>query len=742
MSRDLVHVPITPALVAEHGLAPDEYQRILDGLGREPTLPELGVFSVMWSEHCSYKSSRVHLKRLPTTGPRVLIGPGENAGVVDLGDGLAVCFKMESHNHPSYIEPHQGAATGVGGILRDVFTMGARPVALLDSLRFGRLDHPKTRSLVRGVVHGIGSYGNCMGIPTVGGETRFDPSYDGNCLVNAFCAGVVRTDRIFLGTVGDVGNTVFYVGARTGRDGIHGATMASQEFGEGSEEKRPTVQVGDPFQEKLLLEACLEVMGTDALVGIQDMGAAGLTSSSVEMAGRGGRGLLLELDKVPTREPGMNPYELLLSESQERMLLVIKPGREAEVFAIFDKWDLQAAAIGKVTDDGLWRCTWHGAEVCAIPVPILTDAAPKYDRPRSPRPPAPAVVPGARTLPPLSTVATLLASPDVCDKRWIWRQYDHQVGTDTLVGPGLDAAMVRLKGTDKHLAFVADANGHHVWLDPKVGTAGQVAECARNLACVGATPIGLTDCMNFGNPQNPEVMWEFSESVDGMAEACRALDVPVVSGNVSLYNETDGQGILPTPGLAMVGFYEGPSAKVRGRLHRDGLVVALLGKPGEGHLGGSLYAREVLGQPRRGAPPPVDYAAERALHDALRRLVHAGAVEVTHDLSDGGLLVALAELCLPSGYATGASGADAPTGLGGRFQVPDDVGLAFGEDHGRALVAYDPARAVEVRALCGDVPLQELGVSGGADFVVNGRALPVATLVSAWRDRFPEWVEG
>ncbi|MFZ5481419.1 MAG: phosphoribosylformylglycinamidine synthase subunit PurL [Myxococcota bacterium] len=725
---------ITPEMVKKHGLTPDEYQRVLDALGREPTLPELGVFSVMWSEHCSYKSSRVHLKRLPTTGPRVLIGPGENAGVVDVGDGLAVCFKMESHNHPSYIEPYQGAATGVGGILRDVFTMGARPVALMDSLRFGAWDHPKTRSLVHGVVAGIGGYGNCMGIPTVGGETRFDVSYDGNCLVNAFCAGVVRTDRIFLGTTGGPGNKVFYLGNKTGRDGIHGATMASEEFGAGSEEKRPTVQVGDPFYEKLLLEACMELMAGDAIVGIQDMGAAGLTSSSVEMAGRAGNGLRLHLDRVPMRESGMTPYELLLSESQERMLVVIKPGREAEVFAIFRKWDLDVAEIGEVSDDGVWRCFWHGDEVAAIPVPVLTDAAPKYDRPQRAQP-APMPVPEGLTHPDTfrDVLLLLMASPDVCDKRWIWRQYDHQVGTDTAIAPGADAALVRIKGTDKHLGFVCDSNGHHVGLDPFVGTAGQVAECARNLACVGAEPVGLTDCMNFGNPEKPEIMWQFARSVDGMAEACRALDCPVVSGNVSLYNETDGRAILPTPGLAMVGLYEGPTPKVRARFGRPGLEVALLGRLGEGHLGGSLYLREAHGLRGVGAPPLVDYAAEKALHVALRRLVRECLVEVAHDLSDGGLAVALGECCLP------VRPGDQP--LGAVLAVPDDSAPGmFGEDHGRAIVAYDPAKAAAVRRAIGDVPLTVLGRTGGDSLVVGARlSVPVSDLTEAWEGAFSAW---
>jgi phosphoribosylformylglycinamidine synthase subunit PurL len=714
----------TPAQVAEHGLSPDEYQRILAALGRTPSLVELGVFSVMWSEHCSYKSSRVHLRTLPTTGPRVLIGPGENAGAVDIGDGLAAVFKMESHNHPSFIEPYQGAATGVGGIMRDVFTMGARPVALMDSLRFGRWSLPKTRSLVHGVVAGIAGYGNCMGVPTVGGETRFDESYDGNCLVNAFCCGVVRQDRIFLGTAAGVGNPVFYVGSRTGRDGIHGATMASDVFDDESDSKRPTVQVGDPFQEKLLLEACLELMAGDCLVGIQDMGAAGLTSSSVEMAGRGGAGLLLELDCVPLREEGMTPYEILLSESQERMLLVVKEGREAEVFAVFDKWDLTAARVGRVTDDGTWRCTWHGEEVAAIPVPVLTDAAPVYDRPQR----RPADLDARQQLPDLTlaveqnaVLLALMRAPDICDKSWIWRQYDHQVGTDVVLRPGADAALVRIKGTDKHLAFTADCNGRHVAGDPRRGTAGQVVEAARNLSCVGAEPLALSDCLNFGNPQVPEIMWQFAEAVAGMGEACRAMEIPVISGNVSLYNQTDDRAILPTPGIAMVGLLEGPPPALSPHFPAEGLEVALLGAVGDGWLGASAYLKVVY-DVDAGAPPPVDYAAERALQAQVRDLVRRGVVAVAHDLSDGGLGVALAELCLG--------------GVGGRFLLPGqgrhDARL-WGEDHGRVLVAYPPARRAEVGGLV-------LGTTGGDRLVVGPVDLPVAELVAAWSQAFPAWV--
>ncbi|MDP6933444.1 MAG: phosphoribosylformylglycinamidine synthase subunit PurL, partial [Myxococcota bacterium] len=636
---------ITPQLVAEHGLTPDEYARILSTLGREPTLPELGVYSVMWSEHCSYKSSRVHLGRLPTTGPRVVIGPGENAGAVDLGDGLAAVFKMESHNHPSYIEPYQGAATGVGGILRDVFTMGARPVALLNSLRFGDWEHPKTRSLVHGVVAGIGGYGNCMGVPTVGGETRFHSSYDGNCLVNAFCCGVARIDRIFLGTAAGVGNPVFYVGSRTGRDGIHGATMASETFDDDSDAKRPTVQVGDPFFEKLLLEACLELMARDCIVGIQDMGAAGLTSSSVEMASRGEGGLLLHLDQVPLRAEGMTPYEILLSESQERMLLVIREGQEDEVFEVFAKWDLPCAQVGEVTNDGTWRCTWDGQEIAALPVSSLTDDAPRYDRPQT-RPSWQDQVQELPVVPavpdPAASLLKLLASPDLCEKRWIWRQYDHQVGTDTVILPGADAALLRVKGTDKYLAMVTEGNGHHVFLDPHVGTAGQVVEGARNLACVGAEPLGLSDCMNFGNPERPEIMWQFARSVDGMAEACTELGIPVVSGNVSLYNETDGTAILPTPGLAMVGLVEGGPPRVKGHFPVADLEVALLGVVDASHLGGSAFLRVVHGL-ERGLPPAIDYAVERELHSRVRDLVRRDIVVAAHDVSDGGLAVALAE---------------------------------------------------------------------------------------------------
>jgi phosphoribosylformylglycinamidine synthase subunit PurL len=715
--------------IAQHGLTSDEYARIERTLGREPTIPELGVFSVMWSEHCSYKSSRVHLRRFPTTGPRVLIGPGENAGAVDIGNGLAAVFKMESHNHPSQIEPYQGAATGVGGILRDVFTMGARPIAILDSLRFGRWDAPRTKELVRGVVHGIGGYGNCIGVPTVGGETRFHPSYDQNCLVNAFCLGVVRSDRIFLGRAAGVGNPVFYVGARTGRDGIHGATMASESFDEGTDEKRPTVQVGDPFFEKLLLEACLELMGRGCIVGIQDMGAAGLTSSSVEMAGRGGAGLVLELDKVPLREAALTPYEILLSESQERMLVVIEEGREADVGDVFEKWDLTWSRIGTVTDDGVWRCRFHGEEIAAIPVKALTDEAPVYQRPLA-RPSWQDGVQRLGEIPPLGDATTallsLLRSPDICDKTWIWRQYDFEVGTSTLQGPGADAALIRVDGTKSALALATDCNARHVFLDPRIGACGQVAEAARNLACLGAEPIGLTDCLNFGSPERPEIMWQFSEAIDGISEACRALGIPVVSGNVSFYNESDVDGaksaIHPTPSVAVVGLV--PDASIRppsARFRVPDLEVALLG-PAEGsHLGGSAYLAVVHGI-ERGLPPAVDLPAERALHDHVRALVRSGVLAACHDLSDGGLAVAAAEMCMD--------------GVGAELALPGSGSFdarLFGEDHGRVLVAYRP----DHRATVGGTVL---GRTGGARLRLGPVDIPVEALQQAYLRTFGTWL--
>src|SRR5512143_2541124 len=577
---------MTKDLIAQHNLTDDEYKKIVEILGREPNLTELGMFSVMWSEHCSYKSSRVHLRGLPTTGPRVIQGPGENAGVVDIGDGQAVVFKMESHNHPSFIEPYQGAATGVGGIMRDVFTMGARPIANLNALRFGSPDDPRTRHLLAGVVAGIGGYGNCMGVPTVGGEVTFRPSYNGNCLVNAFTLGILPADKIFYGTAAGVGNPVMYIGAKTGRGGPHGATMASAEFDASTEEKRPTVQVGDPFMEKLLLEACLELFQTDAVVGIQDMGAAGLTSSSVEMAGRGGNGLDLFLDQVPLREEGMTPYEILLSEAQERMLLVAAEGKEEVVHRICRKWDLDVAVIGRVTSSGRWRAHWHGKLVADLPADPLTEGAPRYQRPMTPHP----ALPGLRAFDPGTlpepkdlgaALTALVARPNIASKEWVYRQYDHMVRLVGAVRPGGDAAVVRIAiGNEAHarkgIALSVGVNSRFCFLDPHLGAMHAVAECARNIACVGGEPIAVTDCLNFGNPEKPEIMWQLAECVRGIGDACRALGTPVVSGNVSLYNETEGQGIFPTPTVGMVGLVEPVDRSCQSAFRSPGDVVALV----------------------------------------------------------------------------------------------------------------------------------------------------------------------
>src|SRR5690242_17149754 len=640
---------ITPEIVAEHGLSVEEYDRVLHALGREPNLVELGIFSVMWSEHCSYKSSRFHLKKLPTKAPWVIQGPGENAGVIDIGDGQAAIFKMESHNHPSYIEPYQGAATGVGGILRDVFTMGARPVANLNALRFGRPDHPKMRHLIAGVVHGIGGYGNCVGVPTVGGEVNFHGAYDGNILVNAMTVGVAQTDKIFYSAASGVGNPIVYVGSKTGRDGIHGATMASADFDDDSEEKRPTVQVGDPFTEKLLIEACLELMASDAIVAIQDMGAAGLTSSSVEMASKGGVGIELDMNAVPQREEGMTPYEMMLSESQERMLVVLKPGREAEAEAIFRKWELDFAVIGRVTDTGRMVLTFNGETVCDIPLGPLADEAPSYDRPWV-KTEAPAPL---HDVPECTDIAAdlikLLGSPDIASRRWIWEQYDHMVGADTVQRPGGDAAVVRVHGTDKGLAITTDCTPRYCKADPVEGGKQAIAEAFRNLTAVGAKPLATTDCMNFGNPQRPEIMGQFVGCIDGMAEACAALDMPIVSGNVSLYNETkgeDGSGsaILPTPAIGAIGLLADWRKSATIAFKQTGDVVMVIGTRG-GHLGQSLWLREVHGR-EDGPPPPVDLAAERKAGDFVRDQIGKGALTAVHDVSDGGIAVALAEMAL------------------------------------------------------------------------------------------------
>jgi phosphoribosylformylglycinamidine synthase II len=747
---------VTPALAKAHKLNGDEYERVQGALGRVPTYAELGVFSVMWSEHCSYKSSRVHLARLPTKGPRVIQGPGENAGVVDIGDGFAAVFKMESHNHPSYIEPYQGAATGVGGILRDVFTMGARTIACTDSLRFGRPEHPRTPALVRGVVAGIAGYGNSIGVPTVGGDVSFDAAYDGNVLVNAFALGVARTDRIFYGRASGVGNNVLYVGAKTGRDGIHGATMASDEFKGGGPSQRPTVQVGDPFMEKLLLEACLEIMSEDLLVGIQDMGAAGLTSSSVEMAGRSGSGLELDLDAVPRRARGLRPYEMLLSESQERMLLVAKPGCEERVRAICEKWELDVAIVGRVTDTGRWvvKAT-PGFDalderpiprapvvVCDIPVDVLTDAAPKYDRPRAPDPSLPErhafdVGPFSSVDAPGEALLAMLGSPNLGSRAWVYRQYDHIVRGGTQVRPGQgDAGVVRVPcerdgvRVDKLLAVKSDVSARLCELAPRDGAAQGVAEVCRNLVCVGAEPIGISDCMNFGSPERPHVMWQFSEAVDGMAEACRALAVPIVSGNVSLYNDTDGRSILPTPMVAGVGLVREPGDVTCAAFPEAGLAVLLLGARSGGSLGGSEWLTQRAGRVT-GAPPRLDLTLEVALQALVLELCRARPklVASAHDVSDGGLLVALAECCLMSGAGRAPVGAtlelDAVLAAS-----PSFASALFAEAPSRVVVSVREADVPALEALAAQrgVPVTRLGVTGGARLVVRGGAALDLTL--------------
>jgi phosphoribosylformylglycinamidine synthase len=705
---------ITPAIVAEHGLTPDEYATILDALGREPNLTELGIFSVMWSEHCSYKSSRIHLKGLPTAAPWVIQGPGENAGVIDIGDGDAAIFKMESHNHPSFIEPYQGAATGVGGILRDVFTMGARPVANMNALRFGAPDHPKTRHLLRGVVHGIGGYGNCVGVPTVGGEVSFHPAYNGNILVNAMTVGVAKADRIFYSAAAGIGNPVVYVGSKTGRDGIHGATMASAEFTDNSEEKRPTVQVGDPFTEKLLIEACLELMASDAIVAIQDMGAAGLTSSSVEMASKGGVGIELDLDKVPCRETGMVPYEMMLSESQERMLMILKPGREAEAEAIFRKWELDFAVIGTVTDTGRLVLKFGGAIAADIPLAPLADRAPLYDRPYVPtqqRAPLEDVPESADIA---ADLLTLMGSPDIASRRWIWEQYDHMVGADTVQRPGGDAAVVRVHGTPKALAITTDCNPRYCYADPYEGGKQAVAEAYRNLSAVGATPLAITNCLNFGNPQRPEIMGQFVGCVRGMGDAAKALDFPVVSGNVSLYNETNGVSILPTPAIGGVGLLNDWSSGASIAFKAAGEAIWLIGAAA-GHLGQSSWLRVVHGR-EDGPPPPVDLAAERANADQVRAMIAAGTVTAVHDVSDGGVAVAVAEMALAGDIGAAL---DAMT-----------AAAAFGEDQGCYIVTA-PAVAAIPNA-------RRIGTTGGDRITIGASSVALADLRAAHEGFLPD----
>jgi phosphoribosylformylglycinamidine synthase subunit PurL len=725
-------------VLEQHGVTEGEYARIQELLGREPNMLELGLFSVMWSEHCSYKSSRVHLKTLPTTGPRVVQGPGENAGAVDIGDGLAAVFKIESHNHPSFIEPYQGAATGVGGIIRDIFTMGARPIALLNALRFGSLDTPLARRIFSGVVAGIGGYGNSIGIPTIGGEIVFDPMYAGNPLVNVLCLGLARHDEIIKGQASGVGNPVYYVGARTGRDGIHGATMASAEFDESSAEKRPAVQVGDPFMEKLLMEACLEVMKTDALVGIQDMGAAGLTCATSEMSSRGNCGMDVEVSLVPQRETGMTPYEIMLSESQERMLLVAKAGREREVEAVFEKWDLHAVRVGHVTASDRVRLFHHGTLVADVPTKALTDEGPVYRRPMA-RPSWQTAV-QQLDLAPLSPPGTsqaafesLLASPIIASKRWAFNQFDHSVGTNTIAQPGTAAGVVRIKGATQGLAVSVDGNGRHCYLDPYRGAMLAVAEASRNVACAGAEPIGGTNNLNFGNPERPEIMWQFGEAVRGIGDACRALDVPITGGNVSLYNETEGRAIYPTPVLGVVGLLADASQTVTRMFQSAGAAVVVFGE-NRGELGGSEYLARLLDLVQ-GEPPALDLAAERALQTLVVSLVRGGLVQSAHDCSDGGLAVTLAE-------CTFGAGIGVEVALDGVKTVPAsfvEAATLFGESASRVVVSVPDGHVAQVlsAAAAAGVPAQVIGRTGGSDIRIDvdgatAVRLPVSAAEEVW----------
>ena len=737
---------VDPAVLQQHGLSREEYDRIVRSLGRTPSITELGIFSVMWSEHCSYKSSRIHLKKLPTGGARVLQGPGENAGAVDIGDGLAAVFKIESHNHPSFIEPYQGAATGVGGIIRDIFTMGARPVALMNSLRFGSMDGDQgtaTRRIVQGVVAGIAGYGNSIGIPTIGGEIAFEEAYAGNPLVNVLCLGISPADALVKGRASGVGNPVYYVGAKTGRDGIHGATMASAEFDEKSAEKRPAVQVGDPFMEKLLLEACLELMQTDALVGVQDMGAAGLTCSTCEMGARGGAGVEIDVMHVPQRETGMTPYEIMLSESQERMLLAVKKGREAEVERIFEKWDLHAAHIGFVTDDGLMRVKDHGTIVAEIPNTALVDEAPVYDRPAK----RPAYLDqvqqfdltGLAEPDPQQSFLKLLSSPTIASKRWVYRQYDHMVRTNTILLAGMGAGVVRIKGTNRALAISVDGNGRYCYLDPRRGAMLAVAEAARNVACAGALPIGATNCLNFGNPERPEIMWQLVEAIEGISEACRALDTPITGGNVSLYNETDGKAIYPTPVIGIVGVIDDASCVLGRSFRGPGDAIVLLGE-GLGEIGGSEYLKTVHGTVT-GSPPALDLARERALITLLNQMSSRRMIRSAHDCSDGGLAVALAECTFDSG------------GVGASVDIADGSARAdaavFGESASRVIVSATEQNAATLLRLAAEhgVPAQVIGRTGGTRITLRVSGHPVIdcdleAAYTTWATAFERYFAG
>ncbi|MDG3040203.1 phosphoribosylformylglycinamidine synthase subunit PurL [Roseicyclus marinus] len=709
---------ITPDLIAAHGLKPDEYERILEIIGREPTFTELGIFSAMWNEHCSYKSSKKWLRTLPTKGPQVICGPGENAGVVDIGDGQAVVFKMESHNHPSYIEPYQGAATGVGGILRDVFTMGARPIAAMNALSFGEKDHPKTRQLVHGVVEGVGGYGNCFGVPNVGGEVRFHRAYNGNCLVNAFAAGLAEADSIFYSAASGVGMPVVYLGAKTGRDGVGGATMASAEFDDTIEEKRPTVQVGDPFTEKRLLEACLELMASGAVISIQDMGAAGLTCSAVEMGDKGNLGIKLTLDHVPQRETNMTAYEMMLSESQERMLMVLKPSMEAEARAIFQKWDLDFAIVGETIPEDRFLIL-HGNEVMAdLPLSKLSSEAPEYDRPWVPTEPAADMDP-VPEVDAIDALKALISSPNYCSRAWVYEQYDHMVMADTIRAPGLGAGVVRVHGTEKALAFTSDVTPRYVKANPVEGGKQAVAEAYRNLIAVGARPLATTDNLNFGNPEKPEIMGQFVGAIQGIGQACAALDMPIVSGNVSLYNETDGQAILPTPTIGAVGLLSSPEELIAG-VPRDGHVLMVLGET-RGHLGQSALLAEVFNR-EEGDAPPVDLAAERTAGEFI--LANRQWITACTDLSDGGLALAAFEMAV--------------AGDVGLTLEPSDNAMLYGEDQGRYLIAtnFDKAEALMVAAGQAGVTLSTVGKVGGDKIRIGGSEASLADLSTLWRTAF------
>lgn len=732
-------VKITDELVKAHGLKPDEYQRILDLIGREPTFTELGIFSAMWNEHCSYKSSKKWLRTLPTSGPGVIQGPGENAGVVDIGDGDAVVFKMESHNHPSYIEPYQGAATGVGGILRDVFTMGARPIAAMNALRFGAPDHPKTRHLVAGVVAGVGGYGNSFGVPTVGGEVNFDPRYNGNCLVNAFAAGLAKTDAIFYSKAEGVGLPVVYLGAKTGRDGVGGATMASAEFDDKIEEKRPTVQVGDPFTEKCLLEACLELMASGAVIAIQDMGAAGLTCSAVEMGAKGDLGIELDLDKVPVREERMSAYEMMLSESQERMLMVLRPEKEEEAEAIFRKWGLDFAVVGKTTDDLRFRILHQGEEVANLPIKELGDQAPEYDRPWVEPQPREALksddIPVADVA---DALLKLLGGPDLSSRRWVWEQYDTMIQGNSLQRPGGDAGVVRVDGhPTKALAFSSDVTPRYCEADPYEGGKQAVAECWRNLTATGALPLAATDNLNFGNPERPEIMGQFARAVTGIGDACRALGFPIVSGNVSLYNETNGQAILPTPTIGGVGLIEDWEKMTRASFAAEDEAIILIGAPASwgSHLGQSVYLRDVHGRDD-GPPPPVDLAHEKKVGDFVRSLIGEGVATAVHDLSDGGLAVALAEMAMAGGIGATVN----------QLKDLSPIPVFFGEDQGRYLVTLPRDKVdwfFEERVRDSGIFAPWIGTTGGSELKLgDARSISIEELRAAHEGWFPTFMAG